>query len=107
MIWVSSRFGHHHLIIPSFRFGARLCQGQKNIAGILTAKPKESTYRATDLHIGSYVRIFEREMFLHDMDEFTRNYYRKVHGYSEDMLAPINVQASRMHPTNNHRKNNN
>ncbi|CAM6035434.1 unnamed protein product [Sphagnum compactum] len=64
----------------------------KNIAGISTAKPKENYYRDTDLHIGSYIRIFDRDMLIHDVDEFTRNYYQKKYGYTEDMLEAVNVQ---------------
>ncbi len=67
--------------------------GSKNIAGVLTAKPKETYYRDTDLHIGSYIRIFDRDMLIHDVDEFTRNYYQKKYGYTEDMLEAVNVQV--------------
>jgi hypothetical protein len=73
------------------RGGAQL--GSKNIAGVLTAKPKETYYRDTDLHIGSYIRIFDRDMLIHDVDEFTRNYYQKKYGYTEDMLEAVNVQV--------------
>jgi hypothetical protein len=67
--------------------------GSKNIAGVLSAKPKETFYRDTDLHIGSYIRIFDRDMLIHDVDEFTRNYYQKKYGYTEDMLEAVNVQV--------------
>lgn len=33
-------------------------------------------YHESDLRIGSYIRVFNRDMLLHDCDDFTRNYYR-------------------------------
>ncbi|KAG0573546.1 hypothetical protein KC19_VG187100 [Ceratodon purpureus] len=65
---------------------------QKKICGEKDFGPKESYYRDTDLHIGSYIRVFDRDLLLHDVDEFTRNYYRTKYGYSEDLLAAIDVQ---------------
>ena len=67
--------------------------GAKKICGERDYGPKESYYRDTDLHIGSYIRVFDRDLLLHDVDEFTRNYYRTKYNYSEDMLAAIDVQV--------------
>lgn len=67
--------------------------GQKKICGEKDFGPKDIYYRDTDLHIGSYIRVFDRDLLLHDVDEFTRNYYRTKYGYSEDMLAAIDVQV--------------
>lgn len=81
---------HVFNIFPSF---VLLSSGQKKICGEKSFGPKTDYYRDTDLHIGSYIRVFDRDLLLHDVDEFTRNYYRTKYGYSEDMLAAIDVQV--------------
>eukprot|EP01018_Ginkgo_biloba_P008716 Gb_07640 [translate_table: standard] len=56
------------------------------------ALPKTAYYKDTDLLVGSYVRVYNRDLLLHDCDEFTRNYYKTKYGVADDMLEPVEVQ---------------
>lgn len=65
----------------------------KNIGS--DALPKSAFYNETDLHVGSYVRVYNRDLLLHDCDEFTKNYYMSKYKMTEDMLESVDVQVSR------------
>ncbi|XP_024522463.1 EF-hand domain-containing protein 1 [Selaginella moellendorffii] len=53
---------------------------------------KSSCYNECDLHIGSFLTIYGRDLLLHDCDDFTRQYYKEKWGVTDDMLEPVAVQ---------------
>ncbi|CAM6091153.1 unnamed protein product [Calypogeia fissa] len=57
-----------------------------------TQKTKEECYKDSDLAVGSYVKVWNRDMLLHDCDDFTKNYYKNKYGFTDDMLMPVDIQ---------------
>lgn len=51
-------------------------------------------YHESDLHVGSYIKVYGRDMLIHDCDDYTRNYYMKKWNVSKEMLEPVFVQVS-------------
>ncbi|GAQ78061.1 hypothetical protein KFL_000070310 [Klebsormidium nitens] len=56
------------------------------------AEDASKFYHESDLRIGSYIRVFNRDMLLHDCDDFTRNYYQTKWGMPAEYLEPVDVQ---------------
>ncbi|KAI5063481.1 hypothetical protein GOP47_0022028 [Adiantum capillus-veneris] len=83
----------------SFPMLLRRCQLPREIPSDLLGKnmgsdafPKSAFYKETDLHVGSYIRVYNRDMLLHDCDEFTRNFYKSKYKIPDDMLEHVDVQ---------------
>jgi hypothetical protein len=53
---------------------------------------KYTHYTVESFKVGSYVNVFGREMFIHDCDDFTRDYTTRVLGYSVDHMTKVNVK---------------
>ncbi|BBN18835.1 EF-hand domain-containing protein 1 [Marchantia polymorpha subsp. ruderalis] len=77
------RRGRLPKVLPDELLGSKTMMYQKS---------KEECYKDTDLMIGSYVKVWNRDMLLHDADDFTKAYYKTKYGYTDDMLMPVNVQ---------------
>lgn len=58
-----------------------------------TQKTKEECYKDSDLAVGSYVKVWGRDMLLHDCDDFTKNYYKTKYGFTDEMLMPVDIQV--------------
>jgi len=59
---------------------------------VVTGKTSRTDfYRPTDLRIGASVPVLGRSLLLHDCDAFTRDWYAKNLGYSEEDLAALDV----------------
>ena len=48
-------------------------------------------YTAKDLMVGRTITVYNREFFIHDCDDFTRQYYIEQLGVSEEELSPIDI----------------
>lgn len=52
---------------------------------------KDRCYTAADFHIGGKIRIENRDFFIFDCDDFTRNWYKENHSRTEEDLKPLQI----------------
>lgn len=60
---------------------------------MVAKKPKSSYYHARDFRIGSFFNVLNRDMLIHDVDDFTRAYYMEHYNMSKEDMEAINVQV--------------
>ncbi|GBG58858.1 hypothetical protein CBR_g257 [Chara braunii] len=58
----------------------------------LTSMPDSAFYHEKDLRIGSFIRVYDRDLLLHDCDEYTYQHYRTKWGLTDEDLMPVDIQ---------------
>ncbi len=71
----------------------------KNFQGVAADGPTpladSDYYTITDFFVGATINVFGRELFIYAVDEYTKEYFKTVHGHSDAHFPDIKVEQTK------------
>lgn len=88
--------------VPNFLKRGKIFKGQYKLKSIDTvAAPRQvaqESYTEEDFRTGETINIMERDFYLYDCDEFTREYYRTQKGIEQESFPKPNSESDDCNP---------